>query len=67
VAEKQPNIQAPPPIYDVVCAAGVSIPSVSWVLNGHRHARLATRDQVLQEVAQLENLPDGAAWALSAL
>ena len=57
MAEKQPNIQAPPPIYHVACAAGVSIASVSRVLNGHRNTRLATRDRALQEVAELEYLP----------
>jgi hypothetical protein len=66
MVEKQPNIQGPPTIYDLGCAAGVSIASVSQVLNGHHNTRLATRDRVLQAVAALEYLPDGAAWAPSA-
>jgi LacI family transcriptional regulator len=57
VAEKQPNIQAPPTIYDLACAAGVSIASVSRVLNGHRNTRLASGDRALQLVAELEYLP----------
>src|SRR5579863_7655381 len=60
------NIQQPPTIYDVARAAGVSIASVSRVLNGHRNPRQETRDRVLQAVAELGFVPDGAARALSA-
>src|SRR5579863_9259634 len=60
------NIQQPPTIYDVARAAGVSIASVSRVLNGHRNPRQETRDRVLQAVAELGFIPDGAARALSA-
>jgi LacI family transcriptional regulator len=66
MADTQPNIQAPPTIYDVARAAGVSIASVSRVLNGHRNPRQETRDRVLQAVAELGFVPDGAARALSA-
>jgi len=66
VADTQANIQAPPTIYDVARAAGVSIASVSRVLNGHRNPRQETRDRVLQAVAELGFVPDGAARALSA-
>jgi len=66
MAESQPNIQAPPTIYDVARAAGVSIASVSRVLNGHRNPRQDTRDRVLRAVADLGFVPDGAARALSA-
>src|SRR5579863_8632134 len=59
------NIQQPPTIYDVARAAGVSIASVSRVLNGHRNPRQETRDRVLQAVAELGFVPDGAARALS--
>jgi LacI family transcriptional regulator len=55
----------PPTIYDVARAAGVSIASVSRVLNGQRNPREETRDRVLQAVAELGFVPDGAARALS--
>ncbi|HYK31802.1 MAG TPA: LacI family DNA-binding transcriptional regulator [Streptosporangiaceae bacterium] len=58
--------QQPPTIYDVARAAGVSIASVSRVLNGHRNPRQETRDRVLEAVAELGFVPDGAARALSA-
>lgn len=57
---------APPTIYDVARAAGVSIASVSRVLNGQRNPRQETRDRVLAAVAELGFAPDGAARALSA-
>ena len=47
-------------------AAGVSIASVSRVLNGQRNPRQETRDRVLAAVAELGFAPDGAARALSA-
>ena len=66
MADTQANISSPPTIYDVARAAGVSIASVSRVLNGHRNPRQETRDRVLQAVAELGFVPDGAARALSA-
>jgi LacI family transcriptional regulator len=57
--------QTPPTIYDVARAAGVSIASVSRVLNGRRNPREETRERVLQAVAELGFVPDGAARALS--
>ena len=54
-----------PTIYDVARVAGVSIASVSRVLNGRRNPRPETRDRVLQAVADLGFVPDGAARALS--
>jgi LacI family transcriptional regulator len=57
--------ELPPTIYDVARAAGVSIASVSRVLNGTRNPREETRDRVLQAVAELGFVPDGAARALS--
>jgi LacI family transcriptional regulator len=57
---------APPTIYDVARAAGVSIASVSRVLNGQRNPRPETRERVLAAVADLGFVPDGAARALSA-
>ena len=56
----------PPTIYDVARAAGVSIASVSRVLNGQRNPRQETRERVLAAVAELGFAPDGAARALSA-
>ncbi len=55
-----------PTIYDVARVAGVSIASVSRVLNEARNTRPDTRDKVLQAVAELGFAPDGAARALSA-
>jgi LacI family transcriptional regulator len=56
---------APPTIYDVAATAGVSIASVSRVLNGTGSPRADTRERVLRAVAELGFVPDGAARALS--
>ena len=56
----------PPTIYDVARSAGVSIASVSRVLNGRRNPLPDTRERVMQAVAELGFIPDGAARALSA-
>jgi len=55
-----------PTIYDVARLAGMSIASVSRVLNGQRNPRPETRDRVLAAVTELGFVPDGAARALSA-
>lgn len=52
-------------IYDVATRAGVSIASVSRVLNGLRSPRADTRERVLRAVRELGFVPDGAARALS--
>jgi LacI family transcriptional regulator len=52
-------------IYDVASQAGVSIASVSRVLNGHATPRANTRERVLRAVEELGFVPDGAARALS--
>ncbi len=52
-------------IYDVATQAGVSIASVSRVLNGQGSPRASTRERVLQAVDELGFVPDGAARALS--
>ncbi len=52
-------------IYDVADEAGVSIASVSRVLNGQGRPRAITRERVMKAVAQLGFVPDGAARALS--
>ena len=57
--------KGPVTIYDVASRAGVSIASVSRVLNGLRSPRAATRDRVLQAVSELGFVRDGAARALS--
>ncbi len=54
-----------PTIYDVARAAGVSIASVSRVLNDRRSTLPETRERVMQAVAELGFIPDGAARALS--
>jgi LacI family transcriptional regulator, galactose operon repressor len=58
--------ETPPTIYDVARVAGVSIASVSRVLNGQRNPRQETKDRVERAVAELGFVPDGAARALSA-
>jgi LacI family transcriptional regulator len=57
--------KGPLTIYDVARRAGVSIASVSRVLNSQGTPRAATRDRVLQAVRELGFVPDGAARALS--
>ena len=52
-------------IYDVARRAGVSIASVSRVLNGRTSPRPETRERVLAAVQELGFVPDGAARALS--
>ncbi|MEP7022332.1 MAG: LacI family DNA-binding transcriptional regulator [Actinomycetota bacterium] len=66
MAEVRDAANVPPTIYDVARMAGVSIASVSRVLNGRRNPREETRERVLQAVAELGFAPDGAARALSA-
>ncbi len=55
-----------PTIYDVARLAGVSIASVSRVLNGRGNPRPETRDRVWRAVGELGFVPDSAARALSA-
>ncbi len=57
--------KGPLTIYDVASRAGVSIASVSRVLNGQGSPREATRDRVLRAVRELGFVPDGSARALS--
>jgi LacI family transcriptional regulator len=52
-------------IYDVAKSAGVSIASVSRVLNGQGTPRPETREAVMRAVRELSFVPDGAARALS--
>jgi LacI family transcriptional regulator len=52
-------------IYDVAKRAGVSIASVSRVLNGLGSPRADTKERVLRAVQDLSFVPDGAARALS--
>ncbi len=52
-------------IYDVASRAGVSIASVSRVLNGQDSPRAETREAVMRAVRELSFVPDGAARALS--
>ena len=61
----RPNPKPTLTIYDVASQAGVSIASVSRVLNGQGSPRASTRDRVMRAVAQLGFVPDGAARALS--
>ena len=52
-------------IYDVASRAGVSIASVSRVLNDQGSPRAETRDRVMRAVRELSFVRDGAARALS--
>ena len=52
-------------IYDVATRAGVSIASVSRVLNGQGTPRAETRERVLRAVRELSFVRDGSARALS--
>jgi LacI family transcriptional regulator len=52
-------------IYDVARRAGVSIASVSRVLNGQGSPRADTVERVMRAVRELGFVPDGAARALS--
>jgi LacI family transcriptional regulator len=52
-------------IYDVARHAGVSIASVSRVVNGQGSPRAETRERVMRAVRELSFVPDGAARALS--
>jgi LacI family transcriptional regulator, galactose operon repressor len=56
---------AAPTIYDVARAAGVSIASVSRVLNGRRNPSPEIRDRVQRAANELGYVPDSAARALS--
>ncbi len=60
--ETQPGA---PTIYDVARAAGVSIASVSRVLNGRRNPGAEIRDRVQRAATELGYVPDSAARALS--
>jgi len=57
--------KGPLTIYDVASRAGVSIASVSRVLNRQGSPKEATRERVLKAVTELGFVPDGAARALS--
>ncbi len=52
-------------IRDVASAAGVSVATVSRVLNGSGHVTSVTRNAVQQAVARLAYVPDSAARSLS--
>jgi LacI family transcriptional regulator len=65
LASRRGGPLSPATIYDVASAAGVSIASVSRVLNGRGNPMPETRERVLAAVADLGFIPDGAARALS--
>jgi LacI family transcriptional regulator len=54
-----------PSIYEVARVAGVSVATVSRVLNGKGPVRAATRQRVLAAVEQLDYVPHSAARSLS--
>ena len=66
LASRRSGSVPPPTIYDVASAAGVSIASVSRVLNGRGNPMPETRERVMAAVAELGFVPDDAARALSA-
>jgi len=59
------RLKGPLTIYDVARRAGVSIASVSRVLNSQGSPRANTRERVMRAVTELGFVPDGAARALS--
>ncbi|MCU4186726.1 LacI family transcriptional regulator [Acidiferrimicrobium sp. IK] len=61
----EPSGAGAPTIYDVADRAGVSIATVSRVLNGHTNLRAATRQRVMDAVGELKFVPNGAARGLS--
>lgn len=63
--DRAPTGSATPTIYDVAALAGVSIATVSRVLNSQGYARPETRDRVLDAAAELQFVPNGAARQLS--
>lgn len=63
--ETGPVDSAAPTIYDVARAAGVSIASVSRVLNGRRNPSPEIAARVQRAVTELGYVPDSAARALS--
>jgi LacI family transcriptional regulator len=63
--ETGPVDSAAPTIYDVARAAGVSIASVSRVLNGRRNPSPEIAARVQRAVSELGYVPDSAARALS--
>jgi LacI family transcriptional regulator len=56
---------SPATIYDVAARAGVSIATVSRVVNGHDSIRQDTRGRVLQAIRELGFVPNNAARGLS--
>lgn len=56
---------SPVTIYDVAERAGVSIATVSRVVNGHRSIRPDTQDRVLRAIRELGFVPNSAARGLS--
>ncbi len=54
-------------IFDVASVAGVSIKTVSRVLNHESHVRDATRDRVLAAIAELDYQPNPNAQYLGSL
>ena len=64
--DAQPAADArPASIYDVATAAGVSIQTVSRVMNGHPSVKSSTREHVLAAISRLGYRPNRAARALA--
>lgn len=61
----QRSAQAVPTIYHVARRAGVSIATVSRVLNGHEQISPATEERVIAAVRELGFVPNAAAQGLS--
>ena len=54
-----------PTVFDVAAVAGVSIKTVSRVVNREPHVRPATRDRVVKAIAALDYRPSQAARNLA--
>src|SRR3546814_6026944 len=64
---RRPMIMAKPPatIRDVARHAGLSVASISRVLNGHNHVHPDTRKKVIEAMDALGYIPTAAARSLS--
>ena len=52
-------------VFDVAELAGVSIKTVSRVVNGEPHVRATTQERVLQAISELNYLPSESARRLA--
>ena len=66
-ARRRADVRKPPTIRDVAARAGVSVMTVSRVMNGEGNVRLASRDAVDNAIIELKYTPNPAAQRLPSL